>query len=126
MHPPPATTIRVLVVDDIPCVRRAIRSLLAEDPSLEVVGEAADGSEALRSAVELRPDVVLMDIAMPVMDGLSATRLLSRLPHPPRILVMTEHDEDRYTQSAFEAGAGAFLPKGQLSAQLLPAVHAVL
>lgn len=118
--------IRVLVVDDMPCVRRAIRSLLAEDPAVEVVGEAADGSEALRSAADLRPDVVLMDIAMPGMDGLAATRRLTSLPHPPRVLVMTEHDGDRYTQSALEAGAGAFLQKRELTERLLRTVYTVL
>jgi DNA-binding NarL/FixJ family response regulator len=117
--------VRILVVDDIPCVRKAIRSLLEDEPGFQIVGEASDGSEALQRALSLRPDVVLMDINMPVMDGLDATRLILRLPHPPRVLVMTESDDEHYTRSAFEAGAGGFLHKQHLTERLLTTVRTV-
>jgi DNA-binding NarL/FixJ family response regulator len=121
----PVRAVRILIVDDIPCVRRAIRSLLEEDPGVRVVGEAGDGSEALKRTMDLSPDVVLMDINMPIMDGLFATRLIHGLPNPPRVLVMTESDDELYTRRAFEAGAGGFLHKKNLTERLIATVRSV-
>ncbi len=86
--------IRVLVADDQALVRGGFRLILDAQPDIEVVGEAEDGREALHLARELRPDVVLMDVRMPNLDGLEATRRLSAAPDPPRVLVLTKFDAD--------------------------------
>lgn len=106
-------SIRVLLVDDQQLVRTGFRMILADEPEIEVVGEAANGQEALEAAARLRPDVVVMDIRMPVMDGVEATRRLAAAGGDigPRILVLTTFDADEHVVHALRAGASGFLLK---------------
>ncbi|MEU2062283.1 response regulator transcription factor [Streptomyces sp. NPDC013455] len=119
--------IRVLVVDDQFLIRAGLVGLLDAAPGFEVAGEAADGEEAVRLAAETRPDVVLMDIRMPGVNGIEATeRILARATdRPPRILVLTTFDLDEYVYGALRAGASGFLLKDSGPERLLAAVTAV-
>jgi DNA-binding NarL/FixJ family response regulator len=117
--------IRVLVVDDQALVRGGFRLILESQPGVEVVGEAADGREALAKARELRPDVVLMDVRMPGMDGLEATRRLLSERDAPRVLMLTTFDLDEYVYDALRAGASGFLLKDVRPEQLADAVRVV-
>ena len=117
--------IRVLVVDDQALVRGGFRMILESQPGVEVVGEAADGREALVMARELRPDVVLMDVRMPGMDGLEATRRLLSDREAPRVLMLTTFDLDEYVYDALRAGASGFLLKDVRPEQLADAVRVV-
>ncbi|WP_447042174.1 response regulator [Streptomyces sp. DSM 118878] len=117
---------RVLVVDDQAVVRAGFAAVVDAEPDLDVVGEAADGVDAVRLAAELNPDVVLMDIRMPGMDGLTATRLLTDGPEPvPRVLVLTTFDQDAYVHDALRAGASGFLLKDALPQELLAGIRVV-
>ncbi|MFF1798357.1 response regulator transcription factor, partial [Kitasatospora sp. NPDC058263] len=98
-------SVRVLLVDDQPLVRSGLRVIMADHPDLLVVGEAADGAEAVRLVGELGPDVVVMDIRMPGMDGIEATRLITAGPATARVLVLTTFDEDDHVYDALRAGA---------------------
>jgi DNA-binding NarL/FixJ family response regulator len=120
-------TTRVLVADDQALVRAGFRLLVESAPDLEVVGEAADGAEAVELTRRQRPDVVLMDIRMPVMDGLEATRRISSLDESagPRILVLTTFDLDEYVYQALRAGASGFVLKDIPPADLLAAIRIV-
>jgi DNA-binding NarL/FixJ family response regulator len=104
-------TIRVLVTDDQPLIREALVALLTSVNEIEVVGSAGDGAAAVRMATSLAPDVVLMDIRMPVMDGVEATRQVRALPHPPAVVILTTFDLDEYVLAAVRAGASGFLLK---------------
>ena len=99
--------------------------ILGSDPELEVVGEADDGVEAVAAARRLAADVVLMDVRMPRVDGIEATRQIASLPEPPRVLVLTTFDLDEYVFAALRAGASGFLLKDAPEAQLLAAIHVV-
>ncbi len=118
-------TVRVLLVDDEELVRFGLRTVLEAAGDFEVVGEAGDGAAAVRSAHELRPDVVLMDIRMPVKDGLAATREILALPHPPQVAVLTTFHADEYVYAALAAGAGGFLLKDTPPREIAAAVRAV-
>jgi DNA-binding NarL/FixJ family response regulator len=115
----------VLVVDDQALVRAGFVALLGSDPDLEVVGEAGDGVEALEVAATTGPDVVVMDIRMPEMDGIEATRRLSERAHPPAVLVLTTFDLDEYVYDALRAGASGFLLKDTPPDELISAVKVV-
>ena len=117
--------IRVLVADDQTLVRAGFRAILEVQDDLEVVGEAEDGDEAVALARELRPDVVLMDIRMPGIDGIEATRRLLREGDAPRILMLTTFDLDEYVYEAMKAGASGFLLKDAPRDQLVGAVRTV-
>jgi len=120
-------TISVLVVDDEELVRTGLRLILDVEDDLEVVGTAADGAQAVAEAARLQPDVVLMDIRMPVLDGLAATRRLLSDPGAPapKVLVLTTFDLDEHVYDALSAGASGFLLKDAPAAQLVHAVRVV-
>ncbi|HEX3332232.1 MAG TPA: response regulator transcription factor, partial [Gaiellales bacterium] len=103
--------IRVLIADDQALVRTGFRVMLEVQPDLEVVGEAGDGREAITSARGLRPHVVLMDIRMPALDGIEATRRIVQEQSSPRVLILTTFDLDEYVYEALRAGASGFLLK---------------
>ncbi|GCD94985.1 response regulator [Embleya hyalina] len=117
--------IRVLLADDDALVRSGLKALLRAEPGITVVGEAADGAEAVRAALEHRPDVVVMDIRMPVHDGVSATRDLMAVPDRPRVLVLTTFDLDEVVDDAIAAGADGFLLKRATPEELIAGIHAV-
>lgn len=120
-----AQTIRVLVVDDHTIVRKGIRALLAEIDDIDLVGEAADGQEAIAQAEALRPDVVLMDLVMPHLDGIEATRLLTADRSGPGILVLTSFAGDDMVFPAIKAGALGYLLKDSEPAELVEAIRQV-
>ncbi len=117
--------IRVLVVDDQALIRDSFRLILDLEPDIEVVGEAGDGKEAVARARELQPDVVLMDVRMPVLDGLGATQALTRAGSSARVLILTTYDADEYLYDAMRAGAVGFLLKDVRRDQLADAVRTV-
>lgn len=117
--------IRVLIVDDDPLVRSALALMLGGQSDIDVVGEAADGREALARVDELVPDVVLMDIRMPVMTGLEATRILHEREHPPAVVILTTFDADDHVVSAVAAGADGFLLKDTPPGDIVQAVRRV-
>lgn len=118
-------TLRVLIADDHPVVRGGLRALIETLDGLEVVGEAADGEAAVREAQLLRPDVVLMDVRMPGVDGVSATATLRREPDSPPVLVLTTFEDDEVLAGALRAGAAGFLLKGVPAEDLQRAVRTV-
>ncbi|MER7730551.1 response regulator transcription factor [Streptomyces erythrochromogenes] len=117
--------IRVLIADDQPLVRRGLALILGPDPGLEVVGEAEDGARAVALARDLRPDVVVMDIRMPVLDGVQATAELARTLPEVRVLALSTFDMDEYVVAALRAGAYGFLPKDVSPEELGAAVRTV-
>jgi len=116
--------IRLLIVDDHPVVRNGLHGMFAGDPEFDVVGEAADGAEAVAYAQALDPDVVLMDLRMPGMDGVAAIRKLAMLAIRAKVLVLTTYDTDSDVLPAIEAGATGYLLKDTPRAELLRAVRA--
>jgi two-component system response regulator NreC len=118
-------SIRVVLADDHAVLRAGLRALLNAEPDIEVVGEAGDGEEAVALAERLRPDVVVMDITMPRMDGLRATRqLLDRQPDA-RVLILTMHSEDQYLLQVLEAGGAGYVLKNSADTDLLDAIRVV-
>ena len=118
-------TVRVLLVDDEELVRFGLRTVLEAAGDFEVVGEAGDGAAAVAAAHELRPDVVLMDIRMPVLDGLAATKQILAQPDPPQVAVLTTFHADEYVYSALAAGAAGFLLKDTPPREIAAAVRSV-
>jgi DNA-binding NarL/FixJ family response regulator len=116
--------IRVILADDHPVVREGLRGMLRTEPDIEVVAECAAGGDAVRLAAELRPDVVLMDLRMPGMDGVAATAAITAGPGRPRVLVVTTYDTDRDILRAVEAGATGYLLKDTPRRELADAVRA--
>jgi DNA-binding NarL/FixJ family response regulator len=117
-------SIRVLIADDQSLVRAGFRLVLENHDDIEVVGEASNGEEAVHSAGRLEPDVVLMDIRMPALDGIAATREITAR-HPAKVLVLTTYDLDEYVYDALQAGASGFLLKDTPPAQLADGIRAV-
>ncbi len=119
-------SIRVLIADDQELVRTGFRAILNSEPDIEVVGEAGDGRQAVENAQQLQPDVVLMDIRMPILDGLEATRRIVTAPDSkPRVLILTTFDLDEYVYDALRSGASGFLLKDNPADQLITAIHVV-
>ncbi len=118
--------IRVLIADDQPLVRAGLRMILAAEPDLEIVGEAADGRAAVEACTALRPDVVLMDVRMPDVDGIEATRQVTATDDPPRVLVLTTFDLDEVVYDALRAGASGFLLKDAPEERLVTAIRVAM
>ena len=118
-------TIRVLLADDERLVRTGFRMILRDEPDIDVVGEAADGTEVVKIAADIKPDVVLMDIRMPNLNGIEATRRIVATPDAPRVLVLTTFDHDKYVFDALAAGASGFLLKDAPEHELLAAIRVV-
>lgn len=118
-------TVRVVLADDQPLVRSGLRVLVADAPDLDVVGEAATGTEAVRLVRAVRPDVVVMDIRMPGMDGIEATRRITADPGGTRILVLTTFDDDDHVYGALRAGASGFAVKDMALDDILAAIRVV-
>jgi DNA-binding NarL/FixJ family response regulator len=118
-------SIRVLIADDEDMVRAGFRLVLAREADIDVVGEAVDGRQAVAEVERLRPDVVLMDIRMPVMDGIEATRRIAEVSLDSRVVVLTTFDEDAYVYGALQAGASGFLLKYAPAEDLLAAIRVV-
>ncbi len=126
MRPQKENAVRMLVVDDLPELLEIFRALLAPYPEVKIVGTAANGVEALHAWAELQPELVLMDVTMPQMDGITAAMLLAKMPNPPRIILMSSEDL-RCTELGFSAsGAEAFVFKPQFRQEFPVAFHAAL
>jgi DNA-binding NarL/FixJ family response regulator len=117
--------LRIVLADDHEVVRTGMRSLLDSTPGMTVVGEARDGAEAIARAAELRPDVMVMDVSMPVMDGAAATEQLSREHPDVKVLVLTAHDDRAHLARLLEAGAAGFVLKRAAADELVRAIRAV-
>jgi DNA-binding NarL/FixJ family response regulator len=119
------TPVRVLVVDDDDLMRAGLRAVLSSDDGIEVVGEAVDGRDAVSRVGRLNPDVVLMDVRMPRLDGIAATRALAEAAPEARVLIVTTFEEDEYIFGALSAGASGFLLKRTRPEELIAAIHTV-
>ncbi len=117
--------IRVLLADDHGILRAGLRALLGNEPDIEVVGEAADGEEAVAQAAALDPDVIVLDIAMPHLDGLEATRRIRDRGLRAKILILTVHAEERYLLPVLRAGGSGYVQKSQADTDLLDAIRTV-
>ena len=118
-------TIRILLVDDHPIVRQGLRTLLEGRSGWEVIGEASDGAEAVEKAKDLNPDVMVLDVTMPRMNGLEACRVLRKQAPKLEILFVTQHDSPQMMREAIEAGARGYVVKSNAARDLLAAVEAV-
>lgn len=118
-------TIRIVLADDQPLIRAGLRVLIADQPDLEVVGEASTGREAVRLVTDLSPDVVVMDVRMPGMDGIEATKAILAGHRPTRVLVLTTFDDDEVVYGALRAGASGFLVKDMALEEILGAIRVV-
>lgn len=117
--------IKTLIVDDHSIVREGIRALLSMSEDINVIGEATNGREAVAEAERLKPDVMVMDIAMPQMDGLEATRRIFKQNPNIKVVVLTQHDNQEYIMSSIKAGAAGCIPKHALATDLITAIHTV-
>jgi DNA-binding NarL/FixJ family response regulator len=122
----PRDTFRILIVDDSPSVRESLGWLLRDEPGLTVAGEAANGSDAIRQAVKLNPDVVILDIELPDTDGFNVTRQLKILTNPPLVILLSIHNDELSKQRGAEAGSDAFVEKGLGWPKLLGVLKKVL
>jgi DNA-binding NarL/FixJ family response regulator len=119
------TAIRVLLVDDHEVARRGLRSVLAGNPDLEIVGESADGEEAVKKAADLRPDIILLDISLPGISGIDAARSVHKLSPETRVIFVSQHDSVRIAKDAMSFGASGYVVKSDAGRDLLPAINAV-
>ncbi|MBT2208850.1 response regulator transcription factor [Actinomadura sp. NEAU-AAG7] len=118
-------TVRVVLVDDQPLIRAGLRVLLADHPDLNLAGEGETGAEAIVLARELRPDVIVMDIRMPGLDGIEATRRITAEPPAPHVVMLTTFDDDEYVYASLQAGASGFLVKDMALEDILGAIRVV-
>ncbi|OGO54176.1 MAG: hypothetical protein A2V84_11895 [Chloroflexi bacterium RBG_16_70_13] len=118
-------TVRVLLAEDHAVVREGTRQIVEADPAIEVVGEAADGAEVVALAARLRPDVVLLDLHMPVLNGIEATRRIVEDAADARILILSAYDDEDYVAAALDAGASGYLLKSAHGHEVVAAIHAV-
>jgi DNA-binding NarL/FixJ family response regulator len=118
-------TTRILIVDDVPQVRRELRTLLSLLDDIDIVGEAADGQSAIELATILRPDVILMDVEMPIVDGISATRSIKRANPTCRVIILSIHNDAAARAQARSAGADDFVDKGAPLTTLLQAIQTI-
>lgn len=119
----PERAVRVLLADDSWAFLGSAEHFLSMEPGLQVVGYASNGHEAVEQVGRLRPDLVLMDVAMPRMGGLAATRRIKEQPDAPRVIMLTVHDEAEYRAAAEKAGADGFLAKSEFGCQLVPLIR---
>lgn len=117
--------IRVLLVDDHTILREGLRALLEREPDMQVVGEAEDGRAAVEQARQLQPDVVVMDIAMPLLNGIEATRQIKCLPYKTEVLVLSMYDDEGYIRQALTAGALGYILKDAVARELMDAIRAI-
>jgi len=117
--------LRILIVDDHEVVRRGLHALLGTQAGWEVVGEAANGPDAVKQVNQINPDVVIMDITMPVMSGLDATRLIMETAPQTKVLIFTMHDSEQMMQTALEAGARGYVLKSNAASDLVAAIKAL-
>ncbi|MGH3092356.1 MAG: response regulator, partial [Gaiellaceae bacterium] len=122
---PPRPHVRVLIVDDDDLMRAGLRSVLSSDQALRVVGEAGDGRAAVERTLELSPDVVLMDVRMPDLDGIAATREVLGVAPDVRVVILTTFEQDDYIFGALSAGASGFLLKRTRPEELIAAIHTI-
>ena len=115
--------IRIMIVDDNATFREQLKEFLASEPDIEVVGEAADGQEAIRKARELQPDVVLMDVRMPGINGIHATRQLKEEMPEVKVIILSLYDIDEYRKAALDSGASGYVVKKSIVQELLPAIR---
>jgi len=116
--------LRVLLADDHTIVRQGLRAILEADPAFEVVGEVSDGRDAVQLAQELRPDAVVMDIAMPGLNGIEATRKITAQPEPPRVIILSMYADVEHIVHALQAGASGYVRKQDADAELVGALLA--
>lgn len=117
--------LRVLLAEDHAVVREGTREMLERDPAISVVGEAGDGLAAVTLAAELNPDVVLLDLGLPVLNGIETTKRLRALPHPPRVLILSAYDDEDYVMAAIDAGAGGYMLKAAHMSEVIAGLRAV-
>ncbi|MBV1851713.1 response regulator [Catellatospora tritici] len=117
--------IKVMIVDDNDIIRRGLATIIDADEGLRVVADAGDGRSAVEAARRMRPDIALVDIRMPIMDGLAATRELLKLPDPPKVIILTTFHTDEYVDEAIRSGAAGFLLKDSPPEELVRALYAV-
>jgi two-component system response regulator NreC len=118
--------IRTLIVDDNPVLREGLKAVLSHSPVFDVIGEAGDGLEAIDSVIELHPDLVLMDLSMPRMDGIAATREIKKQWPGTKILVFTIYNSSEYQTAALNAGADGYISKGATQAELFQSIQDIL
>lgn len=126
MNTTDASPLRILLVDDSPTFLDAATHALAADPRIEIVGKALSGQEGMDLVAQAQPDLVLMDVAMPHLNGFEATRLIKAQPNAPRIVILTSYDLPHYRTAAQTAGADSFINKADFGTLMLPLIETVL
>jgi len=117
---------RILIVDDHEIFRRGLRSLLESHPDWEVCGEAKDGQEAVELAKQLQPDIIVLDVTMPRLNGLDAARIIRKLVHQSKVVILSQHEMAAMKQEALKSGADAYVTKSEVSKELMVAIESLL